>query len=48
MSDAARFFDTLRRALESDARPGYRAAIERGALRGRLRVLADRLIQGRA
>ncbi len=48
MSGAARFFDTLRRALESDTRLGYRAALERGALRGRLRVLADRLIQGRA
>jgi len=38
----------LRRAIEIDERRGYRAALEREALRQRCRVLAARLIAGRA
>lgn len=48
MSDTARFLTFLRRAIERDARKGYDAALDRQRLRDRMRVLADRLIQGRA
>ena len=48
MSDTARFFLFLRAAIERDRRTGYRAALDRHVLRMRMRILADRLIQGRA
>jgi len=48
MSGPARMLATLRRAIEIDTRPGYAAALERHALQTRARVLAARIIGGRA
>ncbi len=48
MSGPARMLLFLRRALELDARPGYAAVLERHALQTRARVLASRIIEGRA
>jgi len=48
MSGPARMLLFLGRAIAVDARPGYVAALEREALRRRMRALAVRIIEGRA
>ena len=48
MSGPARMLATLRRAIEIDTRRGYVATLERHALQTRARVLASRIIEGRA
>lgn len=48
MSGTARMLRTLTRALALDQRSGFTAAVERQAILQRCRVLAARLIEGRA
>lgn len=48
MSGPARFLITLLRAIDTDRRRGYQAAIERDRLRLRARILAARILEGKA
>jgi hypothetical protein len=48
MSGDARMLRTLIRFLALDQRPGYAAAIEREHMMMRCRLLAKRIIEGRA
>lgn len=48
MSGPARMLMFLLRVLEIDTRPGYAAVLERHAVQTRARVLAARIIEGRA
>ncbi len=49
MSQPARFLQFLIRAIEhGQSLPGYAAALERADLKARARIIAGRLIAGRA